>query len=305
MIKGVVFALTSYAVFSFADAALKAAGGRLHVAEMTLIITIFSCVPVLFAKPRTEHWGDMMRMHRPALVMLRLAAALAAGLFSAYAFTTLPLADAYALIFLLPIFVVAFSFFYLGERTTPARLVGLFVGLVGVILVVKPGFQQLMLGHAAAIATAIAGTVSLLTLRVISRTERQVTLIGTLMIGSLALNGAITLFVYETPTMREVMLLALCGVLAGLGHLTMMAATRHAEANRIGPTQYSQIVWAVVLGGFFFDEYPDAISMGGIALVVLSGFLNFLGVRGPKTTRRSVTVEPVSAAAAAPRHPGS
>jgi len=295
MIKGVVFALTSYAVFSFADAALKAAGGRLHVAEMTLIITIFSVIPVLFAKPRTEHWGDMMRMHRPALVMLRLGAALAAGLFSAYAFT---------LIFLLPIFVVAFSFFYLGERTTPARLVGLFVGLVGVILVVKPGFQQLMLGHAAAIATAIAGTVSLLTLRVISRTERQVTLIGTLMVGSLALNGAITLFVYEAPTLREVVLLGLCGVLAGLGHLTMMAATRHAEANRIGPTQYSQIVWAVVLGGFFFDEYPDAISMGGIALVVLSGFLNFLGVRGPKT-RRSVTVEPVSAAAAAPQRPGS
>ncbi|SHF93448.1 Permease of the drug/metabolite transporter (DMT) superfamily [Kaistia soli DSM 19436] len=299
MNKGVVLALASYAVFSCADAAIKAAGGRLHVAEMTLILTVFSCLAVFFAKPRQERWGDMLRMQRPGLVVARMCAAVGAGLASAYAFTTLPLADAYSLIFLLPLFVAAFSFFYLRERTNLARLVGLMFGLAGVLLVVRPGFREILPGHLAAVATALLGALSLLMLRVIGRTERQVTLLGTLMLGSLVVNGVITLFVFEWPTMHELMLLALCGLLAGAGHLLIMAATRNAPANRIGPMQYSQIVWAVVLGGLLFDELPDAIALIGIGLVLLSGVLNFLPARS------SEAVAAVNGPVPAPRHPES
>lgn len=302
MIRGVVLAFASYAAFSGADAALKAAGGRLHVAELTLIVTVFASIAVFFAKPRAERWRDLFRMRRPRVVLLRLAAALAAGLCSAYAFTTLPLADAYALIFLLPLFVAAFSYFHLGERTTPARLAGLVIGLAGVLLVVRPGFQSLLPGHAAAIGTALAGAVSLLALRVVSRTERQVTLLGTMMVGSLVLNGAITLFVFEMPTATEILLLALCGTLAGLGHLVMTAATRHAEASRIGPAQYSQILWAVVLGSLIFDELPDAIGLGGIGLVILSGFLNFRGGGAPKRMPLAMPADGLSVEAAARPH---
>ncbi|MBZ9937757.1 DMT family transporter [Mesorhizobium sp. BR1-1-16] len=296
MTKGVVFALASYAVFSCADAAIKAAGGRLHVAEMTLILTMFSCLAVYFAKPRQERWSDMLRMQRPGLVLARMSAAVGAGLASAYAFTTLPLADAYSLIFLLPLFVAAFSYFYLRERTNVARFIGLLVGLAGVLLVVRPGFREILPGHLAAIATALLGALSLLMLRVIGRTERQVTLLGTLMLGSLVVNGFITLFVFEWPTMREVVLLGLCGLLAGAGHLLIMAATRNAPANRIGPTQYSQIVWAVVLGGLLFEELPDALAFAGIGLVLLSGVLNFLPARSTDATSA------VSAPVPAPQH---
>ena len=62
----------------------------------------------------------------------------------------------------------------------------------------------------------------------------------------------------------------------GIGQLGLMAATRNAPANRVGPIQYSQMIWAVILGALFFSEYPDWISVCGIALVCVSGLFVFL-----------------------------
>lgn len=276
MLKGVAIAFATYAVFSGSDAAMKAAGSNLHVAQITLMVTFFASIVVFFAKPRSERWLDMFRIRHPVPVAIRVVTSIGAGLTAAYAFTHLPLADAYSLLFLLPLFVAAFSYFYLRERVSPARLLGLALGLAGVLLVVRPGFREILPGHFAAIGTAVFGAVTLLMLRLVGRTERQVTLIGTYMVGSLVVNGIMTAFVFKWPSWTEVLLLAICGFLAGFGHLGLMAAARHAPANRVGPVQYSQIIWAVVLGALFFDEMPDAIALVGILFVCLSGVLNFL-----------------------------
>jgi len=285
MIRGVLIAFATYAVFSFSDASLKAASGSLNVIQMSFMATIFSSVVVFFLKPRTEQWVDMVRMNRPGLVLLRAGAGIAATLLSAYGFTTLPLADAYSLLFLLPMFVALLSFLFLREKPGWARSLAVLVGLAGVVLVVRPGFREIMPGHFAALGAALCGAVTILILRVVNRTERQVAIMGTLMVGMLLVSGGLTLFVFRPPTLLEVGLLALSGALAGLGHLGMLAATRHAPASRVGPVQYSQIVWAVILGALFFSEFPDWISIIGMALVCGSGLLTFF--------RDEVVQEPV------------
>ncbi|MCX5494137.1 DMT family transporter [Kaistia dalseonensis] len=279
MLRGVAIGFLTYAVFSCADAAMKASGGQLHVFQLSFIVTIFSSIVVFFAKPKTEQWSDMFRMRQPGLVLLRAALGIVAGLFSAFAFTTLPLADAYSLLFLQPLFVAVLSAILLRESSGRRQLIMLLVGLAGVLLVVRPGFREVLPGHFAAIATALCGAGTLLVLRFIGRTERQVSLIGSLMFGSLLVNGILTIFVFRMPTLFELAMMALCGALAGFGHLGLMAATRYAPANRIGPTQYSQIIWAVVLGAIFFSEFPDWISLIGMAVVGLSGLFNFLSDR--------------------------
>lgn len=281
MIRGVLIAFATYALFSFADASLKAAGPRLNVVQITFIATIFSTVVVYFAKPRAERWTDMLRMHRPGLVLLRAVAGIGAGLFSAMAFTTLPLADAYSLLFLMPAFVAGFSFLLLGERLGWKQISSVLVGLAGVLLVVRPGFKEILPGHFAGVATALCGATTLLVLRKIGRTERQVSLIGTLMLGTLLVTGFLTFFVYRPPSWTEFLLLAICGFFAGFAHLGLMAATRYAPANRVGPIQYSQIVWAALLGALFFAEFPDWISLCGMALVALSGLFTFLRDSAP------------------------
>ena len=90
------------------------------------------------------------------------------------------------------------------------------------------------------------------------------------------LNGALMLFDFRVPEGRDLAALALAGVLGGAGHLGLMAAMRLAPANRVAPVQYSQIVWAVILGTLFFAERPDGIALSGIALVAACGLFTFL-----------------------------
>ena len=276
MLRGVLLGFGTYFLYSLSDACLKASGGRLNVVQIIFVATLFSCIVLLFSKPKTEQWIDMVRMRHPVLLCVRVVMAICCGIFGAYAFTTLPLAETYALLFLMPVFVAALSVLVLGERLGWAGLLAVLIGLGGILLVVRPGFRELQLGHLAGIANALCAAVSLLILRKIGRTERRIAMLGTLIIGMLVFTGAATIFLYVPPTPREWLLLALCGIFGGIGQLGLMAATRNAPANRVGPIQYSQMIWAVILGALFFSEYPDWISVCGIALVCMSGLFVFL-----------------------------
>lgn len=276
MLQGVAIGFLSYALFAGGDAAVKALGGRLPVFEIAFFSTLFALFAMPFAKPAGERWRHTFRMHRPGLVLLRAASGTAAGIFGVVAFTTLPLAEAYALIFLVPLFVTMLSVLFLGERIGWRRIAAILVGLAGVLLVVRPGFRALLPGHFAAVGVALCAATTIVVLRVLGPTEKRVTLLGVVMAVSLAVNFALMLGTYVAPTGGDLLLLAVAGILAGLGHITLMAATRAAPANRVAPAQYSQILWAVVLGAVFFGEFPDALALSGIVLVGLSGLFTFL-----------------------------
>jgi S-adenosylmethionine uptake transporter len=83
-------------------------------------------------------------------------------------------------------------------------------------------------------------------------------------------------FDFVTPSPIDFAWLVFIGLCAGAGHILVMAALREAPANRVAPGQYSQIVWALILGALFFDEFPDALAIAGIALVTFSGLFTFM-----------------------------
>src|SRR5581483_3261954 len=202
--------------------------------------------------------------------------AIVAGLASTFAFTTIPLAEAYALIFLSPILVTLLSIPLLGEQIGWRRLTAVAVGFSGMLLVVKPGFRELHLGHLAAFVCSLVGAMSMIVMRKIGHSERRVSLVGVVMTASLAVSGLLTIPVFVVPDLETVIHLMLVGVVGGIGQMTILAATRNAPANRVAPAQYSQILWAVVFGAIFFREFPDALSTAGIALIGLSGLFTFL-----------------------------
>jgi drug/metabolite transporter (DMT)-like permease len=274
--KGILLGLLSYAVFSCADALVKSLGGRLPIFEMGFFITLFALFAVPFVRRPSERWRDMFRMHRPGLVLLRSVAGTVAGIFGVFAFTTLPLAEVYALIFLAPVFVTLLSIPFLGERIGWRRSLAVFAGFAGVLLVVRPGFRELSLGHLAAIGIALSGAITVIVLRALGPTERRITLMGTVMIMALVANFFLMLFDFRTPSPLDLVKCAAAGLLAGFGHVLIMAALRAAPANRIAPGQYSQIVWAMILGAMFFDEFPDSTALAGIALVTFAGLFTFI-----------------------------
>jgi S-adenosylmethionine uptake transporter len=276
MVKGILLGLASYAAFSCGDAAVKGVGPRIPIFEIGFFAALFALFAMPFVRGSGERWRDMFRLHRPGLVAVRAASGTLAGIFSVFAFTTLPLAEVYALIFVSPLFVTLLSIPFLGERIGWRRLLAVVVGFLGVLLVVRPGFRELMPGHLAAAAAALCGAITTVTLRALGPTERRITLMGTAMLASLAVNGVLMTFDYVRPHPLDIGWLAFIGLCAATGHILVMAALRAAPANRVAPGQYSQIVWAIILGAIFFGEFPDPVAIAGIGLVTLSGLFTFM-----------------------------
>jgi S-adenosylmethionine uptake transporter len=276
MVKGILLGFLAMAIFACGDAGVKAIGSRMTVFEITFFTTLFACVAVPFVRQPNERWRDMFRMHRPGLVMVRTIAGVFAGLFSVYAFTTLPFAEVYSLIFLSPLFVTILSIPFLGETVGWRRALAILIGFAGVLLVVRPGFRELTPGHLAALGASICGATTVLALRALGPTEKRITLMGVVFAAALAINGAIMAFDFHVPAPRDLLLSAFAGLCGGTAHMLLMAAMRAAPANRVAPTQYSQLVWAILLGALFFSEFPDATAFAGIALVTFAGLFTFV-----------------------------
>jgi drug/metabolite transporter (DMT)-like permease len=282
MSSGVILALLAYAAYSCADALVKSVGNTLSVFEIGFITTLFSVIPVLITKPADEPFREIFRMRRPWLVLARGISGVISTMLVIYAFANIPLAETYAVVFLTPIFVTALSVFVLGESMTLQRWILLLVGVMGVMLVVRPGFRELEAGHIAAILCALFASLNAIILRAVSPTEKRTSIVAVVILTSLVINGVLMIDGFTMPSAQQFLVLATIGLLGGTGHILMINAARLAPANLIAPAQYSQIVFAVVLGGLFFAEIPDAIAFVGLGIVIAAGLTSVVPVRARK-----------------------
>lgn len=273
MQTGILMAFLAYLAYACSDAAAKALGGSLSVFEIGFFTSLVALVPALFAKRPDESWPSIFRPHRPALVLARMASGTAGGICAVIAFTSLPLAEAYALIFLTPLFVTVLSRMLLGETVGRGRWLALIGGLVGVLLVVRPGFRELSLGHLAGLGAAFCGAFTVILLRKLGPVEKRVTLVGAVLVGAVTVNGVLMIPTFVGPSVEMLPIILFGGLASGIAHLSIVMAARLAPASRIAPTQYSQILWAAVIGALFFAEFPDLLGLVGMSFVGLFGIM--------------------------------
>jgi drug/metabolite transporter (DMT)-like permease len=273
---GVLFALGAYALYSCCDAIIKGFGSTLPVFEIAFFSSLFSLLPAIFTKSKGEHWRGMLRAKHPWLLHARSATGLIGNLCIIYAFVHIPLADAYSIAFLAPIFIVILSVFLLRETVSWPRAVFLTLTFLGVLLVVRPGFRDLQLGHLLALVAALMGGISTTILRYVAPVEKRVSLIGVPLGYIIIFNGVAMIPTFVMPTWQDFALFLVIGGLGGTGNLLFIHATRIAKASEIAPGQYSQIAWAIVLGAIFYHEFPDAIGYCGLAVVAAFGILNVI-----------------------------
>jgi drug/metabolite transporter (DMT)-like permease len=274
MPAGAAFGFLAYALYSCCDAIIKGMGGSLPIYEIAFFSTLFSLLPAIFTKPAGEHWRTFWRLRNPRLVHLRGLSGVLGNLCVIYAFTSIPLAEVYSLTFLAPLFIVVISVSMLGERVTGPRWLFLALSFAGVLLVVRPGFRELEPGHFAAIGAAFFGAVTTTVLRVVAPTETRVSLIGVASTYILGLNLLLMLPVFVVPSLEQMATFAVIGGLGGTGQILFIAATRRIPASQIAPTQYSQIIWAIILGALFYAEFPDLLAYIGLGVVITAGVLN-------------------------------
>jgi drug/metabolite transporter (DMT)-like permease len=275
-LKGIGLGFLAYFLFSCSDANVKALGGHLPVFEIGFFSTLFAALVLLFLKPRDERWRDAIRMRRPGLVALRGVAGATAGILGIYAFTTLPFAEAYALIFLSPSIATILSIFILSEQVGWRRWSAVALGFAGVLAIVRPGFETLELGHLAAFSVSFCAAGTVIILRTLGQTERRVSLLAAVILTSLVVNGVLMLPDFHWPRLEDYPNLAIAGGFAGAAQLCLILAVHSAPANQVAPAQYSQMVWALLIGAIFFSEFPDLPAVIGIGLIAISGLFTFL-----------------------------
>ncbi len=275
MPTGVFLAFCGYAAFCVGDVLVKAVGPSVSVFELGFFTTIFSVLPAILAN-RGEQWRRMFAMRHPYLLQIRCLCVLVCSACVMYAFTHIPFSEVYAIGFAAPIFITILSVAFLKEHMTPFRWLFLAIGFCGVLLVVRPGFRVVEVGHIAMMVAALLAAVAAVLLRRISPFEQRITIIGVTALYSVVFNGALMLPTFIAPTPMQWSLFAAIGIINGAGILLIIAATRITPANIVAPIQYSQLVWAILFGALFYREFPDTLAVIGLVVVVVAGTLSVL-----------------------------
>lgn len=276
---GVLLGFLAYGLFTVADAAVKAIGPALDVFQIGFLVMIFAAPVMLAAKPASESWRGVLRPQRPGLVLLRGLLTTISGICVVIAFTTIPFAEAFALLFLAPTIGTLLSRLLLKEMLDWRTVLAIGLGLAGVLIAIRPGLRELEAGHLAAFVAAFSVGAGVTVLRRLSTTEQRTTLFMVVALSILIVNGVLMLHGFRWPDARQWGLLAFSGVVDGLGHVALLLAARRTIAARIGATHYSQLIWAVLIGMIVFDEHPDRWMIAGLAIIALSGALALAAAR--------------------------
>ncbi len=269
-LAGLGFAALGFGLFATHDAIIKTLGATYSVFQIIFFGVLFAFVPMALMI-LTDRAVDNFRPHHPWLILLRSLLMIVSMTSAFYAFVTLPLAEVYSLLFAVPLLVTAFSVPLLGEVVRARRWAAVGIGVVGVVIVLRPGLTEFTLGHGAALTAACASAFAAILIRKIGGEERSAVLILNPMLVSLLAMAVIMPPVYVPVDLADLGLMATVGLISVLAQLCIIAAYRAAPAAVIAPTQYTQIIWATAYGALLFAEQPDIYVAAGSAIIILSG----------------------------------
>lgn len=268
--KGAIYALLGFALFSAHDVIVKYLGGNYSTFQILFFSVLFSFPMVLTMHLRERSRQDLIPKH-PWWSTLRVLATVITGISAFYAFSVLPMAQVYAFLFCMPLVITVLSIPILGEKVGIHRGGAVIVGLIGVMIVLRPGSTEFTLGHIAALTAAMFGGLGSLIVRKIGKDERNIVLLLYPMFASLLLMGALMPPSYVPLELLDLGALALMAILASTAQLCIILAYKSGEAAVVAPMHYSQMIWAIIYGFFIFQEWPDAMTLIGSLVIIASG----------------------------------
>ncbi|MEO9652162.1 MAG: DMT family transporter [Roseobacter sp.] len=269
-LKGAVFALAAFAIFAAHDVIIKILGGGYSPIQIVFFGVVFSFPLAMLYLLRDTTAGTLIPVH-PWWMTARTVAAVITGFCAFYAFSVLPLAQVYAILFAAPLLITILSIPILGEQVRLPRWIAVIVGLCGVLIVLRPGQQELALGHLAALISAICGSFASIIVRKIGREERTVVIMLYPMMANFVLMAALLPLVYQPMPLEDLGKLGVIALLAWVAGRFLIVAYNTGEAVIVAPMQYSQILWATFYGLMFFEETPDTATIIGSAVIISSG----------------------------------
>ncbi len=269
-LRGILLVLASTVFLASSDTMAKYLAVRLHAVEIGwlryFVFILIMCPAVLATSPR-----NALRSVRPDLQVLRGLTLVSSSMLFVSALRYLPIAEATTTSFVSPIFVTAFSILFLGETVGMRRWLATITGLIGVMIVVRPGTNAFQPAALLAIFSALCWACSLVTTRKITGRDTAVTTMTYSAITGFVLLSMSLPFFWIVPTVQEIAIGVCIGIAATSGHWLVVLAYRYGDASVLAPFSYSQLIWATIFGYAVFGDVPDAWTFVGAAVIIASG----------------------------------
>jgi drug/metabolite transporter (DMT)-like permease len=271
-LRGIALLLAALFLFALLDATSK------HLSQtyaVPLLVwaryTFHFLMMVIFLAP-SMRW-KLVATRRPVLQAVRGALLVAVTGFAMAAFRIMPLAETTALLFVTPLFVALLAGPLLHERVGRLRWFAVGIGFLGTLMIARPGSDLSAAGVVLTLTAAACYSVYQVQTRMLSPTENSVTMLFyTALMGTLVMTLGLPWFWSgPLPTPIDALMIASLGIYGGTGHFLLIRAFRHTPASTLSSFQYSQLIWATLLGWLFYDQLPDALSMLGMMVVAGSG----------------------------------
>jgi S-adenosylmethionine uptake transporter len=290
-LRGALLSLAAFGFYATHDVVVKYLGGS-YSAFQTMFFSGLMGFPLITMLLLSDRRDGTLIPRNPFWTVLRTVSAVVTGVMGFYAFSKLPMAQCYAIFFAMPLLITLMAIPMLGEKVGIRRGVAVIVGLLGVLIVLRPGGgDAFSLGHLAALGAATTGSLNSVIVRKIGRDERSVVLMLYPMVLTFLAMGALMPFVYKPMPVTDLGLTAVMAFLGMLGALASIAAYRAAPAVIVAPMQYSQIIWAALYGWLFFQETVDFYTAVGSTVIIASGIYIVLREGTPLVSQNRPVLE--------------
>ena len=273
---GAVYMILSVFFFSFMDILIKVTD-EYDVGQIMFFRALFGLVPIFFLIPKNR----MKNFYKTKNIKLHFYRSFFGAIAMAAIFIglrNLQLAEVTALAFSGPLWVVLFSMFFLSEKIRLKRWIAVGLGFIGVIIISKPGFDNLNFYYIYPIIFCIGFAGVSILIRKLTLAGESVWLIAFYFSLVSGLGGLLTIpfGVWKMSSAYDFILLILIGLLGGIANLLLTQSYKLAEVTLTTPLKYLSLVIAIIFGFYFFEEIPSIYTLSGAALIVVSSAIIFI-----------------------------
>jgi len=267
---GIGSVVAAVSLFSIVDVTAKWLGQAYEPVQIVFFQALFGLIPIAMFVWRSGGLSSL-RTQRPFAHLLRGMLLFATVLLFFTALRGLPLAEAVAVTLTAPLFVTALSSPLLGEAVGVRRWAAVMIGLVGALIMVRPGTEAFRPEVLLVLTAALMFALAMLLTRRLTRTETNVALVTytTVIAGLASLPFAV--LAWQAPSSGDLGLFAVVGIGGGSGAYLVVVAYRNAPAAVVAPFDYTKLIWASIFGWMLWQESPEPAVWIGAAIVAAAG----------------------------------
>jgi drug/metabolite transporter (DMT)-like permease len=288
-LTGILFAIGGTLIFSVNDVSIKFLSGGYALHQVILIRAIVAMAFIFAVIQLSERGWSQIGTRRPRAHLLRVGIVMLSNVTYFTGLAVMPLADAVAVAYVSPIVITLLSILFLGERVGPRRWAAVIIGMVGVVVMLRPGAGVIQPAAILVLISAVLYAAGNLLARYMGSTESAMTLslyvqLGFIVVsmamgvtvgdGRFASEEGIMAFLFRPwiwPPLADWPIFLATGLSVGIGGMMVTQAYRTTEAGLIAPFEYVGMPMAILWGLVVFGTFPDAVSWLGIALICGSG----------------------------------